>query len=77
MANSCIWDNLQSLPSSCWCLLRYEDLIKEPKKVIGEIREFVGLSFVHNYQLSIAKEKLETILINYPSPCSFLLSQSN
>ena len=45
MANSCIWDNLQSLPSSCWCLLRYEDLIKEPKKVIGEIREFVGLSW--------------------------------
>ena len=45
MANSCIWDDLQSLPSSSWCLLGYKDLIKEPKKVIGKIGKFVGLSW--------------------------------
>ena len=44
-ANSYIWDDLQSLPSSSCFLLRYEDLIEEPKKVMRKIREFAGLSW--------------------------------
>ncbi len=45
IANSYIWDDLQSLPSSSWFLLRYQDLIEEPKKVIREISKFTGLSW--------------------------------
>lgn len=45
IANSCIWDDLQSLPSSSWCLLRYQDVIEEPKKVIREISKFAELSW--------------------------------
>lgn len=44
-ANSYIWDDLQSLPSSSWCLVRYQNLIDKPQKVIKEISQFAGLSW--------------------------------
>ncbi|HBE16876.1 MAG TPA: sulfotransferase [Cyanobacteria bacterium UBA11149] len=44
-ANSYIWDSLQSIPPSSWCLVRYQDLVREPQKAIREISEFAGLSW--------------------------------
>jgi len=44
-ANSYIWDDLQSLPSSSWCMVKYQDLIDNPKKTIGKISQFAGLSW--------------------------------
>ena len=42
-ANSYIWEDLQAIPSSSWCFLRYQDLIAEPKKVVRKISEFLGI----------------------------------
>jgi hypothetical protein len=44
-ANSYILEDLRALPTSCWCLVRYADLIREPKKIIKELSDFAGLSW--------------------------------
>ncbi len=63
-ANSCIWEDLQALPPSSWCFVRYNDLVKNPKKTIQEISEFAGLSWdqrideIVSKPLPIAKRNL-------------------
>jgi hypothetical protein len=44
-ANSQILEDLRALPRSRWCLVRYTDLIRDPKKVFQELSDFGGLSW--------------------------------
>lgn len=54
-ANSYILEDLQTLPASSWCLVRYSDLVKEPKKVIAEISEFAGFSWDARIEERVSK----------------------
>lgn len=47
-ANSYILEDLQALPESDWRLVRYSDLVKDPKPIIKEISEFAGLHWDEN-----------------------------
>ena len=41
-----LWDELRGkLSTSDYCEIRYEDLIREPRKVLTEICEFIGVEF--------------------------------
>lgn len=68
-ANSYILEDIQVLPASSWHLVRYSDLVKEPKKVIQEISEFAELNWdahierVMSQSLPIARRTLSD-----PSP---------
>lgn len=44
-ANAQILEDLRTLPTSRWCLVRYTDLIRQPKKVFQELSDFAGLSW--------------------------------
>lgn len=44
-ANSYILEDLRALSTSCWYLVRYTDLIREPRKIIKELSDFAGLSW--------------------------------
>ena len=73
ITNSCIWNDLQYLPSSSWCLLRYQDLVEEPKKVVREISKFAGLSWDAQIEKKLSQSlpnSAETI--SQPSPNKWL-----
>ena len=41
-----LWDELRcKLSTSDYCEIRYEDLIREPRKVLAEICDFIGVEF--------------------------------
>jgi hypothetical protein len=42
-ANSYLIEDLKTLPSSCWRLVNYQDLIEQPQKTINDIAEFAQL----------------------------------
>jgi len=44
-ANFYIWQDLQTLPKSAWCLVRYADLIRKPREVITQLSQFAGLTW--------------------------------
>ncbi|GAA6621092.1 sulfotransferase [Scytonema sp. NUACC26] len=53
IANTYILNDLKALPSTSWCIIRYCDLIQEPKKSINKIAQFAGVNW---------DEKVEQIL---------------
>jgi hypothetical protein len=68
-ANSYIWDDLQSLPSSSWCLVRSQNLIEEPKKVIREISEFAGINWDAKIEERLSKSlPISAVTLSAPSP---------
>jgi hypothetical protein len=68
-ANSYIWDDLQSMPSSSWCLVKYQNLIEEPKKVIREISEFAGLDWDAKIEERLSQSlPTSAVTLSAPSP---------
>lgn len=68
-ANSYMWNDLQSLPSSSWYPVRYQDLIKEPKKVIQEISEFAGIDWDAKIEKRLSKSLPNSaVTLSAPSP---------
>jgi len=67
--NSYIWDDLQSLPSSSWCMIKYQNLIEEPEKVIREINEFAGLSWDQKIEERLSQSlPISAVTLSPPSP---------
>lgn len=68
-ANSYIWNDLQSLPSSSWCLVRYQNLIEEPKKVISKISEFAGIDWDAKIEERLSQSlPISAVTLSAPSP---------
>lgn len=45
VANSCILEDLSSLPKSSWHVVHYSKFLQEPKKILHEISQFAGLEW--------------------------------
>ncbi|NES18192.1 MAG: sulfotransferase [Symploca sp. SIO3E6] len=68
-ANVCILDDLQSLPSSSWCLVNYEDLVGAPEPVIRKLAQFAELDWEPQItQLVSQKLPVSSMSFSAPSP---------
>jgi hypothetical protein len=68
-ANSYIWNDLQSLPSSSWRPVRYRDLIEEPEKAIKQISEFAGIELDAKIEERLSKSlPISAVTLSAPSP---------
>jgi hypothetical protein len=68
-ANSYILDDLQALPKSCWCLVRYSDLIQKPKETINKVSQFAGLHWEQRVEQVVSQSlPLSQMTLSTPSP---------
>lgn len=68
-ANSYIWDDLQSIPSSSWYPIKYQNLIDAPQKVIREISKFAGLSWDRGIEERLSQSlPTSAVTLSKPSP---------
>jgi len=69
IANTYIWEDLQALPASSWCLVRYWDLVREPAKTIKAISEFAGLSWDSKISQVVSQSlPISRLTLSAPSP---------
>ncbi|NEQ10480.1 MAG: hypothetical protein F6K37_32510 [Moorea sp. SIO4E2] len=69
IANSYIWEDLQTLAPSSWCLVRYSDLVREPAKTIRAISEFAGLTWDKRIEQLVSQSlPVSTMATSKPSP---------
>jgi hypothetical protein len=68
-ANSYIIEDLQTLPRSSWCLVRYSDLVSETGKTIMAISEFSQLNWDENTRQAISCPlPVSRLTISAPAP---------
>lgn len=69
IANSYIWDDLQALPTSSWRLVRYDELVQTPKKIITELSDFAGLQMDGQIQERLSQSlPISKVTLSAPSP---------
>ncbi len=68
-ANSYILDDLQALPKSSWCLVRYSDLISKPKQTISQVSQFAGLHWDQRVEQVVSQSlPISQMTLSTPSP---------
>jgi hypothetical protein len=68
-ANSYILDDLQALPKSCWCLVRYSDLIQKPKETISQVSQFAGFQWDQRIEQVVSQSlPISQMTLSTPSP---------
>ncbi|MEC4983954.1 MAG: sulfotransferase [Oscillatoria sp. PMC 1068.18] len=68
-ANSYILDDLNNLPRSSWCLVRYSDLVQQPKQTITKISNFAKLNRdEHIEQILSQSLPVSRMALSAPSP---------
>jgi len=68
-ANSYILDDLQALPKSSWCLVRYSDLIQKPKETISQVSQFAGLTWDQRIEQVVSQSlPVSAMTLSTPSP---------
>lgn len=69
VANAYILDDLQALPASSWCLVRYADLVREPITILRDIGHFAGLRWDAPVELAVSRSlPLSHRTLSAPSP---------
>nr|VFJ47990.1 MAG: Aspartyl/Asparaginyl beta-hydroxylase [Candidatus Kentron sp. FW] len=68
-ANACISEDLQALPESDRCFIRYSDLIGKPKETMEKISEFAGLDWDPRIEQVVSKSlPVSQMTLSAPSP---------
>jgi hypothetical protein len=55
MANTTIVEDLAALPRTAWSLVRYTDLVREPRQTIQRIAQFAALPWDHQVEQHVAQ----------------------
>jgi len=64
-----ILEDIQTLPKSSWCLVRYSDLIEKPKETISQISQFAGLHWDHRVEQVVSQSlPISQMTLSTPSP---------
>ncbi|MBF0238356.1 MAG: sulfotransferase [SAR324 cluster bacterium] len=68
-ANSCILDDLQALPHDSWRLIRYADLIQNPRETIREISRFAQFHWDQRIEQVVSQSlPVSQMTLSTPSP---------
>jgi len=69
MANETIMDDLALLPSADWSLVRYEDLVRDPKQAVQQIADFAELNWDEQVEQRVS-QSLPTSSMTLSAPAA-------